>query len=183
MTENRRRNPAKRSHYFYDALWRAGSRDESWDRVKQIRFLGFSVMVHYSILEELSLVEEHILNESKGNVAVQQWINSLKSIDGWNWRNIAETSSRSYHSYGAAIDFLPKSTGGLETYWQWTARTNAEWWKVPYVKRLHPPAEVIQAFESYGFIWGGKWMVYDTMHFEYRPEILLFSGIGLSESK
>jgi len=33
-------------------------------------------------------------------------------------------------------------------------------------------AEVIQAFERHGFIWGGRWYHYDTMHFEYRPELL-----------
>ena len=27
-------------------------------------------------------------------------------------------------------------------------------------------------FERHGFIWGGKWHHYDTMHFEYRPELL-----------
>jgi hypothetical protein len=27
-------------------------------------------------------------------------------------------------------------------------------------------------FEKHGFIWGGKWYHYDTMHFEYRPELL-----------
>ena len=26
--------------------------------------------------------------------------------------------------------------------------------------------------EKYGFIWGGRWYHFDTMHFEYRPEIL-----------
>ena len=28
-------------------------------------------------------------------------------------------------------------------------------------------------FETHGFIWGGKWYHYDTMHFEYRPELLM----------
>jgi len=27
-------------------------------------------------------------------------------------------------------------------------------------------------FERHGFIWGGRWWHYDTMHFEYRPELL-----------
>jgi peptidoglycan LD-endopeptidase CwlK len=27
-------------------------------------------------------------------------------------------------------------------------------------------------FEKHGFIWGAKWYHYDTMHFEYRPELL-----------
>jgi D-alanyl-D-alanine carboxypeptidase-like protein len=35
------------------------------------------------------------------------------------------------------------------------------------------PWEIIRIFESHGFIWGGKWYHYDTMHFEYRPELLI----------
>jgi len=33
-----------------------------------------------------------------------------------------------------------------------------------------PPVEV---FKRHGFTWGGKWHHYDTMHFEYRPELFL----------
>lgn len=40
----------------------------------------------------------------------------------------------------------------------------------PYRNRI--PADVVQAFERHGFIWGGRWYHYDTMHFEYRPELL-----------
>ena len=184
MTERRRsgsnsQQTVKRSQFFHEALWRISNRDESWERVKQIRFLGHSVMVHYAILKELSLVEERILKEARTNTLVQQWINSLNSIDCWSWRNIADSGSRSFHSYGVAIDILPKSTGGLATYWLWTAQNNIDWWAVPYSRRYHPPEEVIRAFESYGFVWGGKWMVYDTMHFEYRPEIFILSNIPL----
>ena len=50
QTALRNKNPAKRSQHFCDALWRSRSRDESWEHVKQIRFLGYPVMVHYSIL-------------------------------------------------------------------------------------------------------------------------------------
>ena len=34
------------------------------------------------------------------------------------------------------------------------------------------PQEIVDAFEAEGFIWGGRWLHYDTMHFEYRPELL-----------
>jgi hypothetical protein len=173
----------KRSSHFYDAIWRAHNRDEAWEHVKQIRFLGHPVMVHYSILANLSLVEEAILRESKTNTAVRQWITTLANVEGWSWRNIASSQSRSYHAYGAAIDLIPKSLRGLETYWLWTAQSKREWWAVPYSNRLHPPDEVIDAFESFGFIWGGKWRYYDTMHFEYRPEILLLSGIAMTDLK
>jgi hypothetical protein len=175
--ERRRLHPPKRSQHFYDALWRSRSRDESWERVKSLRFLGHTVMVHYMILEELALVEERILGEAKTNPQVKQWVNSLDTLDGWNWRSIAETQSRSFHAYGAALDLLPKSLGGRETYWLWAARKTPEWWTISYERRLHPPEAVIKAFEAYGFLWGGKWLFFDTMHFEYRPEILVLSNL------
>jgi hypothetical protein len=33
--------------------------------------------------------------------------------------------------------------------------------------------EIVEVFEKYGFIRGGKWYHYDTTHIEYRPELLL----------
>ena len=174
----RSQRPARRSPHFYDALWRTRNRDESWEHIKQIRFLGHPVQVHYSILTQLSLVEEQILRISKTSAAVRQWISNLNNLESWNWRNIAASQSRSFHAYGSAIDLLPKSLGGLETYWLWTANKTPDWWNVPYEKRFHPPGEVIHAFESFGFVWGGKWRYFDTMHFEYRPEILVLSGIA-----
>ena len=169
--------PLKRSSLFWDSVYRASSRDEAYERIKTLRFLGHNVMVHYSILEELALVEERILEAAKTDSQVQSWINGISTVSAWNWRNIAQTETRSYHAYAAAIDILPRQSGGLQTYWLWTSETNREWWTVPYEKRLHPPDAVIKAFESYGFIWGGKWSFYDTMHFEYRPELFILSGI------
>jgi hypothetical protein len=177
QAERRRLHPPRRSQHFYDALWRSRSRDESWDRVKSLRFLGRPVMVHYMILEELAQVEERILREAQTNPQVRQWVNSLDTLDGWNWRSIADTQSRSFHAYGAALDLLPKSLGGRETYWLWAARKNADWWTISYERRLHPPDAVIRAFEAYGFLWGGKWLFFDTMHFEYRPEILILADM------
>jgi hypothetical protein len=176
----RQANPPKRSQHFYDALWRAHTRDESYERAKTIRFLGHTVLIHYAIMEELALVEERILEDAKTDSQVQQWISRLDTLAGWNWRDIADTQSRSFHAYGAALDLLPASPRGLETYWLWTARNIPEWWAVPYERRLHPPQAVIRAFESYGFIWGGKWLFFDTMHFEYRPEILILNGIAVN---
>ncbi|MDR1956279.1 MAG: M15 family metallopeptidase [Treponema sp.] len=179
QSDRRRLHPPKRSLHFYDALWRASTKEAAYERVKTIRFLGRNVLVHYAILEELALVEERIYAEARTSTQVRQWINTINSISGWNWRNIADTESRSFHAYGAALDLLPKSSG-LATYWLWTARTTGEWWTVPYEKRLHPPDAVIKAFEAYGFIWGGKWFFYDTMHFEYRPELLLLNNLPLT---
>jgi hypothetical protein len=177
--KRRQKHPPKRSLHFYDALWRAHNRDEAYERVKSIRFLGRSILVHYSIIEELALVEERIRREAGTDRQVKQWIDNINSVTAWNWRNIAQTQSRSYHAYGAAIDLLPSNYRNATTYWLWAAESNAQWWTIPYSRRLHPPGKVIKAFEAYGFIWGGKWMFYDTMHFEYRPEILILSNMGI----
>ena len=40
------------------------------------------------------------------------------------------------------------------------------------------PPEIIDIFERHGFIWGGKWYHFDTMHFEYRPELIEFARHG-----
>ena len=176
MNTARSSSPRQRAHYFFDTLYRAGSRAESYDRVKTLNFLGHPVMVHQSILEELALVEERILSIAGTDSQVRAWINNINNMHGWNWRNIAGTESRSFHSYGVAVDILPRSLGGRETYWQWAAQN---WWEISYEGRYHPPDPVIKAFESYGFVWGGKWLFFDTMHFEYRPEVFILSGIEL----
>jgi D-alanyl-D-alanine carboxypeptidase-like protein len=48
-------------------------------------------------------------------------------------------------------------------YWLWAK-------KGVYQNRI--PFELVDIFERHGFIWGGKWGHFDTMHFEYRPELL-----------
>ena len=173
----RNQRQIRRSPHFFDTLWRAGNHSEAYERVKTMRFLGQPVTVHFMIMENLSLVEETILTAAKTNSQVQAWINSIGRIESWQWRNISDTQTRSYHAYGLALDITPRSYGGKETYWLWTQRSRQDWWNVSYNERHHPPAEVIKAFEKYGFIWGGKWLFFDTMHFEYRPEILILSGM------
>jgi D-alanyl-D-alanine carboxypeptidase len=74
-------------------------------------------------------------------------------------RNIAGTTRPSAHSYGVSLDLNP----ALAEYWRWD--------KAPaWHNRV--PQKIVDAFEAEGFIWGGRWFHYDTMHFEYRPELL-----------
>ncbi|MDR2952934.1 MAG: M15 family metallopeptidase [Treponema sp.] len=183
MAENRSRNPLKRSSHFFDALWRARDHNESSRNVKTIRFLEKTVNVHKGIQEKLTLVEERINKLAKTNPEVKSWVNGISTLSAWNWRNIAGVQSRSFHAYGIAVDILPKSYGGKETYWLWASQKKPEWWNVTYNGRYHPPAPVIKAFESCGFVWGGKWVFFDTMHFEYRPEIMILSGMKLETSR
>jgi len=112
MANNRSRNPPRRSPHFFDDLWQVHDRDESYQNVKSLRFLEKTVITHHAIHKQLALVEERVNKLAKTNPQVQSWINNISSVTGWNWRNIADTQSRSYHSYGAAVDILPKSLGG-----------------------------------------------------------------------
>ena len=52
-------------------------------------------------------------------------------------------------------------------YWYWVDPSGK---KVAYKNRI--PGAIAEVFERHGFVWGAKWYHYDTMHFEYRPEIV-----------
>lgn len=86
------------------------------------------------------------------------------SAGTYNCRTIAKSERMSMHAYGAAIDINTKYT----TYWQW-AKPGPDG---SYQWSNQIPEEIVAAFERHGFIWGGRWYHFDTMHFEYRPEML-----------
>ena len=86
------------------------------------------------------------------------------SAGTYNCRAIAGTERMSMHAYAAAIDINTKQT----TYWQWV-KPGAD--GLYHWSNKIPP-EIVAAFEKHGFIWGGRWYHFDTMHFEYRPELL-----------
>ncbi len=90
----------------------------------------------------------------------------------FNWRNIAKTSRLSVHSFGAAIDINTKYTD----YWIWAGGKAGN---VPKYKNQIPP-EIVEIFERHGFIWGGKWYHFDTMHFEYRPDLIAIGKLNAS---
>ena len=86
------------------------------------------------------------------------------SAGTFNWRRVSGAPNMSVHSFGAAIDLNTK----FADYWVWSGGKPG---KVPkYANRY--PLEIVEIFERHGFIWGGRWYHYDTMHFEYRPELI-----------
>jgi hypothetical protein len=85
----------------------------------------------------------------------------LDSNGTFNCRVIAGTDRKSNHSTGTAIDIASR----YSAYWRWN--------KGPYHWKNSIPMEIVSIFEKHGFIWGGKWYHYDTMHFEYRPELIM----------
>lgn len=80
-------------------------------------------------------------------------------------RFIAGTVRQSMHGYGAAIDL----NGAVGKYWRWSGLSET-------ARKTHRvPPEIISIFERHGFIWGGNWYHVDSIHFEYRPELLEYA--------
>jgi hypothetical protein len=85
-------------------------------------------------------------------------------------RAVADTGQTSMHAWGAAIDI----NTAYSDYWLWHRLPGGG--MPAFVNRI--PPEIVAAFERHGFIWGGRWSHFDTMHFEYRPELLGFDPRG-----
>lgn len=179
-TESRlatRRNSApRRNSGFFDALWSVHNRADADESQRTVRFLGFGVTVHRSVQAPLARVEARILSRRASDPTLDAFVRGLSHLEGFNWRVIAETQSRSNHAYGIAIDLIPKSYGRLIPYWLWAPQEKPGWYRTAWARRWQPHPAVVEAFEAEGFIWGGKWLLFDTIHFEYRPEILILNG-------
>ncbi len=169
-------NPPQRHEEFLGRLLQAGSRAETEAHVVRMEVAGFTVTVHERLAEPLSLVSEELRALRVADPAVGAFLKGLTEMNGYNYRYVEGTRSRSFHSYGLAVDLVPRSYGGKHAYWMWAMSKVRDFWTVPYERRWMVPASVVEAFERNGFVWGGKWLFFDTMHFEYRPEILLMAG-------
>lgn len=90
----------------------------------------------------------------------------LKSSGTFYWRKVRGANRQSAHSYGIAIDIGVNNSD----FWLWNNPGKKETDKIEYVNRM--PHLLVEIFERHGFIWGGRWYHYDTMHFEFRPEII-----------
>lgn len=95
----------------------------------------------------------------------KKYINAIGGT--FSWRKISGTNRLSMHSYGMTIDINVQNSN----YWQWDCKCKNEEATLSYRNQI--PLKLVSIFEKYGFIWGGNWKHYDTMHFEYRPELFL----------
>lgn len=93
----------------------------------------------------------------------------LASSGTFYWRPVRGAKRLSAHSYGIAFDIaVPYSD-----YWLWKNKNAGETDRIEYTNRF--PRQIVEIFRRHGFIWGGAWYHFDTMHFEFRPEILHYS--------
>jgi peptidoglycan L-alanyl-D-glutamate endopeptidase CwlK len=148
-----------RNEAFFKAIY-GESEGAVADHVVGVPWLGGSARVTtlLGIDQRLAAVEAGMTD------ALAQY--GRKPGGGFVWRVIAGTTQLSVHSFGAAFDI----NVDFSDYWRW-AGVKAD--PIPFKNRI--PLEVVALFEAQGFIWGGRWYHYDTMHFEYRPELIAYA--------
>jgi hypothetical protein len=120
-----------------------------------------TVLVHRKIAEPLRRVASRIDRAFARDPSLARFFDSLGGT--FNWRVIAGTDELSMHAWAIAIDL----DVARADYWrnELGAQHTIAW-------RNRYPQAIVDAFEAEGFIWGGRWYHYDTMHFEYRPELV-----------
>lgn len=142
-----------------DALFRATYPTGGAD-LTRVAFLDRKLTIHKKVVSAFARVEARLREVMAKDPSLRPF---LKDVGGtFNPRNIAGTSRPSSHSYGVSLDINTK----LSDYWRWQRPA------APLTWRNRVPQAIVDAFEAEGFVWGGRWYHYDTMHFEYRPELL-----------
>lgn len=167
---------------FRAALYGAATRRGAERNLVKTTLFSKRITVHKMIVEALRRVDEKVARIAAKDPETAAFLKGIGTMGGYNWREIRGTERRSFHCWGLAIDIQPKRLGSKVIFWEWERGRNADWMLVPPEKRWSPPAAVVEAFEQEGFAWGGKWELYDPMHFEYRPELFemkkVFSSLG-----
>lgn len=144
-------------------------RSEVQERLGRVRFFGLRYPFHELAAEPLRRVVTRLEPAVKENPKLKPFLTNIGGT--FIWRKIARSKNLSTHAFGIAIDINVDRAH----YWRWQKRGEPLKWqnKIPQV--------VVDAFEAEGFIWGGRWLHYDTMHFEYRPELLSETCRGVRE--
>lgn len=135
-------------------------------RSKMVTVNWFGQKVQFSSVNGAAKALKAVANELAAYPELRKY---LKSSGTFNWRTVRGAKRQSAHSYGIAFDIGVS----YSDYWLWKNGNAKETTKnLKYCNRF--PRKIVEIFQKHGFIWGGAWYHYDTMHFEYRPEILRY---------
>lgn len=136
------------------------SKEEVEQQLVPVKWFGETLRV--TSANGVNLALEKVRDELMARKDLRKYL--APSAGVFNWRKVSGQSNLSVHSFGAAIDLNTK----FADYWLWSGGKPG---KVPVYKNKFP-MDIVALFEKHGFIWGGRWYHYDTMHFEYRPELI-----------
>lgn len=153
-------------------LMYGGSRKEVARNLVPVKWFGETLRV--TSVNGVSKALEAVRDELVARSDLRKYL--APSAGVFNFRTVAGQKNLSAHSFGAAIDLNTE----FADYWVWSGGKPG---RVPGYRNKFP-MEIVAIFEKHGFIWGGRWYHYDTMHFEYRPELLeIAKRAGVSACK
>jgi len=132
------------------------SADEVYRSLVRVSIAGHVIKVHRRIEAPFRRVAARVDLALKEDPSLARFFANMGGT--YNWRTIAGRQQLSSHSSGIAIDIDVSQSN------YWFHDHPMQW-------RNRIPEVLVSAFESEGFVWGGRWYYYDTMHFEYRPEL------------
>ncbi len=144
-----------RNEAFFRAVY-GGSRAEVAKTLVPVKWFGSTLQA--TTTNEVDKRLSAVARELAQRPELSRFL--VKPGGGFNWRKIAGENVLSMHSFGMAFDINVK----FSDYWRWNGGVKEY--------RNQIPCEIGAVFERHGFIWGAKWFHFDTMHFEYRPELL-----------
>ncbi len=160
-----------------ESLW-GSTEAEIREHGRSVRFLDHRMFLNGLLIAPLAAAEEDILAVAATDAEVAEWIDEMSITYSLITRDIAGTDTQSQHAWGLAFDLVPTSYEGQHVYWRWSRALDREGWpRIPVERRWSPPARVVEIFERNGFVWGGKWTLFDAIHFEYRPEVLAYNRL------
>jgi hypothetical protein len=122
-------------------------------------FIGHPIRFHSRAATALARVAARLAALLRSDPSLARYFRTLGGT--FASRPIAGTQRTSAHAWGIAIDIDTSQSD----YWRSSLSKGGVVW------RNRIPEAIVDAFESEGFVWGGRWFHYDTMHFEYRPEL------------
>ena len=177
-----KQNSLQSNTFFFSEIYGEVSENAVQKKLRAIAFLGSTVYVHERIVPSLLAVNAEISALKKAKQYKSFFSNYLTTY-GFNWRTIEYGDTLSLHALGIAVDVMAKRYGKLNAFWYWESKVHDEWFLLTPEQRWMPPLDVINAFDRQGFVWGGYWALWDTMHFEYRPEQIFACDFAFSETE
>jgi peptidoglycan L-alanyl-D-glutamate endopeptidase CwlK len=153
---------------FFKKMY-GNSKEEVRQNLTEIIWLPKSIgkKLQVTTVNDIHLKLESISNQLD---TMPELLKYLQNPGGtFNWRFIAGTKRLSLHSFGMTIDINVQ----YSDYWRWHVKGEDPNGSRIIEYRNQIPMKIVEIFEAHGFIWGGKWYHYDSMHFEYRPELLV----------
>lgn len=150
-----------RNEVFFQKVY-GNSESEVRNNLVKIDWFGGQIL--FTKINGASVQLEKVKEELLQHEHLRKYLTNSSSF---YWRKVRGANRQSAHSYGIAIDI----NTSYSNYWLWSNPKASETDKLKYENQI--PLEIVDIFEKHGFIWGGRWYHYDTMHFEYRPELLI----------